>query len=143
MLHDRTRRIASTMGHPNNMGGYIVMGLPMICYFRMLAFKEGSFLKGIALIAVELVGSVLVVFSFSRGAWVAMFVMMLVFIVNLAVFAEKKQVVFLAVIPWVIGFSLGIIYSPALKVPLSVGVNIVYPPDAGKNSFQKVILLYH
>jgi O-antigen ligase/Tfp pilus assembly protein PilF len=99
-------RIFGTMGHPNHLGAFLVMGLPIVCYFRLQAFKRGGFLMGLVLLVTELSAAALIVFSFSRGAWVAMGAAGLVFAGGLATVVKKRTIIF-ALLPWVIGLALG------------------------------------
>ncbi len=99
-------RIFGTMGHPNHMGAFLVMGLPIVCYFRLQVFKESNVLMGLVLLVTELLAAALIVFSFSRGAWVAMGVAGLVFAGGLATVAKKRTIIF-ALLPWMVGLALG------------------------------------
>jgi len=112
-------RIASTMGHPNNMGGYLIMSLPVVGSFRVDALERGSFLKGLVLMMAELFASGLIALSFSRGAWAALLAMLLVFTMGMALSTAKKRVILWTVAPWIIGFALGAIYSPSSMASLT------------------------
>jgi O-antigen ligase/tetratricopeptide (TPR) repeat protein len=103
-------RIFGTMGHPNQLAAFLVMGFPIVCYFSLGLFQKRSFSAGIALIVVELLAAAIIVLSLSRGAWLAMGMMLLVFLIGVAVSVRKKQVILLTLLPWIVGIALGASY---------------------------------
>ncbi len=107
-LFSTVTRIFGTMGHPNHLAAYLTMGFPIVCVFRMGAFKKRSFLTGFALLITELFAAALVVLSLSRGGWVAMVVMLLAFGIGLTSVGERKKILLGALFPWIIGLILGV-----------------------------------
>jgi len=103
-------RIFGTMGHPNQLAAFLVMGFPIVCYFRLELFKKRAFVSAIALIVTEIFAAAIIVLSLSRGAWLAMGMMLVVFLVGYAIAARKKQVILWALLPWIIGIVLGASY---------------------------------
>ncbi len=108
-------RIFGTMGHPNQLAAFLVMGFPIVCYFRLDLFKKRAFALGILLIVVEIFAAAIIVLSLSRGAWLGMGAMLLVFLYGIAKVTQKKQAVLLALLPWVIGIALGAFYFSILS----------------------------
>ena len=103
-------RIFGTMGHPNQLAAFLVMGFPIVCYFRLGLFEKRSFVPGIVLVVVELFAAAIIVVSISRGAWLAMGAMLVVFVVGYTVTVRKKQVILWILLPWIIGIALGSSY---------------------------------
>jgi O-antigen ligase len=108
-------RIFGTMGHPNQLAAFLVMGFPIVCYFRLRLFEKRCFAIGIALIITELFAVAIIVLSLSRGAWLAMGVMLIVFLIGYAITARKKQAVLWVLLPWIIGIALGACYFSILS----------------------------
>jgi O-antigen ligase len=120
-------RIFGTMGHPNQLAAFLVMGFPIVCYFRLGLLKNRSIFLGIGLIVVELLSVAIIVLSLSRGAWLAMATMLIVFLVGVAIIVRKKQgqralrIILWVLLPWVIGIALGagyfLIPTPVVSSP--------------------------
>ena len=106
-------RIFGTIGHPNHLAAFLMMSFPIVCYFRLLAWNRRNIPAVAILIATEVSAAALVVFSFSRGAWLAMGVMLFVLLAGLIKINEKKWILF-ALLPWIIGLALGVMTFTAL-----------------------------
>lgn len=120
-------RIFGTMGHPNQLAAFLVMGFPIVCYFRLGLFKNRSIFLGIALIVVEVLSVAIIVLSLSRGAWLAMAIMLIVFLVGVATIVRKKRIILWVLLPWVIGIALGTAY---FLIPAPVVSSSVSSPTA-------------
>jgi len=107
-------RIFGTLGHPNHLATFLVMGFPIVCYFRLLAWRQHWFLPTFILMTIESASAILVVFSYSRGAWAAMGVMFMVFLFGLSKINEKKSTLMTVILPWIIGLILGVLTFPTL-----------------------------
>ena len=117
-------RIFGTLGHPNHLAAFLVMGFPIVCYFRIEAWCRRRFIQGVVLMGVEIASAVLVVLSFSRGAWVAMVMMLIVFLTGLAKVAETRKVVIAALCPWMIGLFLGgVVFTTLPNTTPAISIN--------------------
>jgi O-antigen ligase/tetratricopeptide (TPR) repeat protein len=76
------QRPAATLGHPNSLATFLVMGLPITAYFafRAVAGRRWVFLSLLALAGVF--SCVAIVATLSRGAWLAFGVTLAVFLLG-------------------------------------------------------------
>jgi O-antigen ligase/tetratricopeptide (TPR) repeat protein len=65
------RRPFSTLGHPNFLGAYLALALPLIAFFALRAFADRGYLAGILLVGLGLTSVGVLVLTFSRAAWLA------------------------------------------------------------------------
>ncbi len=69
-LGDRFRPF-STLGHPNFLGAYLAISLPLLFEFSRRSFSARRWLVGSALVVVAATACVVVVLTLSRAAWLA------------------------------------------------------------------------
>jgi O-antigen ligase len=72
VVYAGVRRTASTMGHPNHLGGFLVMALPAVACLALGARRDGRRLAAVAWAATGVLAVGVVVVGLSRGAWLAL-----------------------------------------------------------------------
>ncbi|MEK7747789.1 MAG: O-antigen ligase family protein [Nitrospirota bacterium] len=115
-------RVFGTMGHPNQLGALLSMGLPIICYFRLRMFEKHAFFPGVALVALEIFSVSALIISLSRGAWLATIAMFIAFIIGMVMITGKKRLIILILIPALIGVLLGRAYFKMTSEPMQSAV---------------------
>ncbi|MEK7703202.1 MAG: O-antigen ligase family protein [Nitrospirota bacterium] len=105
-------RIFGTMGHPNQLGAFLLMGFPILCYFRLQMFEKRTFyfIPAASLIALEIFSAATIVLSLSRGAWLATIIVLILFTTGVVILTGKKQFILWLLIPALIGAGLGRTY---------------------------------
>jgi O-antigen ligase/tetratricopeptide (TPR) repeat protein len=125
-------RIFGTMGHPNHLGAFLVMGLPILSFFRIEAWGKRSWPALLLLPVIEALASALIIFSYSRGAWVALIGLSVLIAILLAMTAKKKWVILCVLFPWIVGAGLGAATFSTVMMETATPVPTLQPesPDA-------------
>ncbi len=120
---ERWMRAYGSLDHPNILGGFLSMGLILIIFFFLKKLhqthQDGSgdyrrqiFLLNMMLYPTVLVSGVAILFSFSRSAWIAFFMSLLLLLFFITIKKEKLKQKYLLPIILYSGIIVFILYTP-------------------------------
>ncbi len=108
--HD-TYRAFATLGHPNFLGAYLVLALPLIVSF--LFTKKPQKIIRVLMLTITLLAIIATALTYSRGAWIALVISMVVY--GLVRAQDIKWKTITAIIPVALIFLI-LVLTPSSKV---------------------------
>jgi O-antigen ligase/Tfp pilus assembly protein PilF len=100
-------RPCGTQGHPNYLAGHAVMVLPILLYFVQHAIQQRLWVRSVVGGILTSLCGLAIVFSLSRAAWLAAFVVIVVLLIGKRWRPSFQQVSLLAVTCFVVYLPLG------------------------------------